>query len=893
MAERAVVFADAEFAASGWEAVVLSRAIRFQGEENRREWNLAPWDVFQEQTTRENSGGNPQGAFRQSKVVLPPPVETWEDGKPSKRYVTTAHLCSSATFDPRELGEVAAIDCSFDLLNVCPTTNNGEGRAAEEVKVKYALLAEQGGRFFCSPFATVPQEGGQWQGFVMTDLKAEHFHNVATPLLPSSAASATLEQPEGEFAFAGDRVRFGFLVRTTFTGVEGGVAITGIDNWKVVVMHKPAPHAAGQSNANTANQVQMLEEELAAQKQRCEELMQRLSLCASDDGTKSQQRTTTRPMQNKKEKEKEKETDGKKKQTNGGEENGFTSVVKAAQGKLTRMEEQRRKERIKWKKEMAVVSKELDEERKLSAELKQKLCNLEDQLLSASARAAEKEDQSQLAAEEVERLRGALSDASNAQAELEQKLKAALIQGDQMEAALSKEVEARAELGLLLKTRTEEAEFNRAQWKEEKAALEQQSEATVQDLSKRFEHEKEVALEELRQTLEQSKECELDKLRQELEGASARAEEAIRRVQQLKEVLEGLEANNAAHQLRIAELETSLYELNETRSQLEDNVKDLSAYAETLDVSLREEKKKNASLILELEDRALREDTLKQQLEKEKRSGEEAIIALKQELENKQKELDEVLSDRDSLQECNQHLEEQLKTIQNVVSKLEEEKDTLQHTISVLTEEERKLRKDNEAMVFISKQETREKQREIDVLKKLYEEEQQKAELLSQRWKKEAQQQKQEFLQKEGAFRKDLDDERAARRRLLEKVMEMEEQAVLEKEEHRRKLQQVEEDKRAALKMVEQMYEARIAALEERMKEEQKKREEEARKREEDMENERAGWEEEFEKERLARMKAEQALQELNEIFGKVGEEEENEWEFVEEEEGQKEGYDE
>jgi hypothetical protein len=192
-----VTFREADFVLGGdW---TLSRSSPFTG----RGGNVdAPASA---------TGGNP-GSF--GRIILT--VNTV--APPDVGSIDGLFLKTSATYDPRALGAISAIDYSQDTKFM---SGGGSGQAT-------ALLVRQGGDLFYAAFETTPER--EWTRKYHQGLRAADFRHLQRD-------GSTNPYPRlPDFSAIGQTLQFGFL-RANSTGPNGAGYSTevGMDNWMVTV----------------------------------------------------------------------------------------------------------------------------------------------------------------------------------------------------------------------------------------------------------------------------------------------------------------------------------------------------------------------------------------------------------------------------------------------------------------------------------------------------------------------------------------------------------------------------------------------------------------------------------------------------------------------------------
>jgi len=180
-------------------------------------------------------------------------------------------------YDPQKLGKVISLDFTFHLKNI---------QVSPGTAVKHAFIIQQHGVTFGSPRAKLSNVRN-WHGFVINDLTATYFKRI------DNAPG----QPHPDFSPSGGALRFGYAVYVT-TAAKEGVAITGVDNWRVTVLHERR-RVRKEKRDNGARERERYERLLIEERLRTEQEVRQARLKAEEEVRKMQ--LTMEKMQRKKE----------------------------------------------------------------------------------------------------------------------------------------------------------------------------------------------------------------------------------------------------------------------------------------------------------------------------------------------------------------------------------------------------------------------------------------------------------------------------------------------------------------------------------------------------------------------------------------------------------------
>lgn len=194
----AVTFTDTDFNNGDWTATKIV--------------DTTPGNGASFTATQMTSGGNPS-SFREV-------IHSYNSGA-----ITVAHLNNAALYNPTTAGALSAVDFTYDIIRINPSTN--------APLVGYAGLAFQNGSYYQAPADTLGT--ATWTSFSHAGLLPSNFTLVggAGPAAPDLSAT-------------GSPIRFGYI---TFNAAPvGSGAITtdsGIDNWRVNTSSTSTPGTGG------------------------------------------------------------------------------------------------------------------------------------------------------------------------------------------------------------------------------------------------------------------------------------------------------------------------------------------------------------------------------------------------------------------------------------------------------------------------------------------------------------------------------------------------------------------------------------------------------------------------------------------------------------------------
>eukprot|EP01088_Endostelium_zonatum_P021112 TRINITY_DN8125_c0_g1_i1.p1 TRINITY_DN8125_c0_g1~~TRINITY_DN8125_c0_g1_i1.p1 ORF type:complete len:495 (-),score=121.30 TRINITY_DN8125_c0_g1_i1:35-1519(-) len=216
------IYSDAEFVPTAWQSKPLKSPV------------VSGVDPLKVNLKYDSMilGGNP-GSYSRLEIkaerdYLPDFDEIKKSNLPSLK-VLIAHLSLAASFDPSINGEIHHIDFYCDLNNMTLMNN------PSEVSINYSiLLLQKGVLYHTTSGLCIKVIHKRWTGYTLNHLRATHF----VPIHAENRDMTTKEFKElrPDFSENGDVISFGYLVHAS--SPHSFTSTSGIDNWKVTVIHK-------------------------------------------------------------------------------------------------------------------------------------------------------------------------------------------------------------------------------------------------------------------------------------------------------------------------------------------------------------------------------------------------------------------------------------------------------------------------------------------------------------------------------------------------------------------------------------------------------------------------------------------------------------------------------
>lgn len=182
------------------------------------------------------------------------------------------HLNNLAEYDIQKLGKISSLDFTFHLKNV---------RVSPNTKVHHALVIQQNGLLFRSPKAKLGNTA-DWHGFVINDMTPRYFKRIKDNT-PGQL------QAHPDFTASGP-IQFGYAVYVSSRSKEGCEVVTGVDNWRVTVMHAGGVKKGNKkfNHEKELQERQRLEKLLIEEKLNTEQEVRRARLKAEEEIRKMQ-----------------------------------------------------------------------------------------------------------------------------------------------------------------------------------------------------------------------------------------------------------------------------------------------------------------------------------------------------------------------------------------------------------------------------------------------------------------------------------------------------------------------------------------------------------------------------------------------------------------------------